>query len=358
MMAGPRTAFDIVLATRNRASVLRLSVPLMLSHDRPPYRFIVVDSSDHYSEVREVVESACRETNTPAELILLRSQAGSSHQRNEGLKHVQSPVVFFPDDDVLWFPDTADKVMRIYDRDQESVIGCVAPAVASSYPTGTFGSAEAPYRMEGRDRVSRAIRALVGPVEQRLFPDPVNPGSMWMALWGARTPPVWLDDEDAELCGPVFGYRMSFRTEAIRKLGGFDECLGRYAMFEDSDASLGSLQVLMNVCAKRAKVFHYRVPGERASGWEFGMMAILNRTYVACKHSRADRKVRRMLKRYLYYKIVRYGLQTYTQYGRARLRGALYGLSKAQQLIESPMEQLKDRYLTCRYNGAAKLTCG
>ncbi len=269
---------------------------------------------------------------------------------------MQSPVVFFPDDDVLWFPDTADKVMRIYDRDKEKVVGCVASAVAASYPRGIFGSSEAPYQMERRDRIASKLRAFVGPVEQRLFPDPVNPGSMWMTIWGAKTPPVWLDEEDAELCGPVFGYRMSFRTEAIRRLGGFDEHLGRYAMFEDSDASLGSLQELMNVCARRAKVFHYRVPGERVNGWEFGMMAILNRTYVTCKHSPADRKVRRTLKRYLYYKIFRYGLQTYTQYGRDRLRGALYGLSKAQQLIDCPRDQLKDRYLATRYDGAIQLT--
>lgn len=192
------------------------------------------------------------------------------------------------------------------------------------------------------------LRKFVGPLEQHLFPDPIYPGGLWWRVWGNNSPPVWLQEEDAELCGPVIGYRMSFRTELICKLGGFDEGLGRYSMFEDSDASMGILKGHMIVCAHRARVFHYRVPGKRVSGAEFGMMAILNRTYVVCKHLPPGSIGRRWLRRYLYYKMVRYLMQTYSQYGRERLAGAYYGLSKAHQLMNAPQEELSDRFVKIR----------
>ncbi len=46
-------------------------------------------------------------------------------QRNEGLKLVESEVVFFPDDDSLCDPDYAEHVMRIYERDTDRVVGGV-----------------------------------------------------------------------------------------------------------------------------------------------------------------------------------------------------------------------------------------
>jgi glycosyltransferase involved in cell wall biosynthesis len=351
MTTGGNLQFDIVLPTRNRATILPLSVRLMLLQERPPDRLIVVDSSDDHAQTKRIVEGVLRETSSRVEFVLLRSAAGSAYQRNVGLKHVRAPVVFFPDDDVLWFPDTTSNVMRIYERDAEGVVGCVASAVAHQCPSGAFGPSKVSFKVGGRDRLARQLRRIIGPVEGRLFPDPIDPGPRWRAIWGDKATPAWLADEEAELCGPVFGYRMSFRTEVIQSLGGFDECLGRYAMFEDSDASLGSLQRRLNVCAKRAAVFHYRVPGERVSGWEFGMMAMLNRTYVVCKHSCPGSAARKTLKRYLYYKIARYFLQVHSQYGRRRLAGALYGVSKAGTLINCHSEQLQSRYAhTLRYS--------
>jgi len=341
--------FDIVLATRNRQRVLQLSIPLMLAQNRLPRRFIVVDSSDDHSATRRAVEDAFNRRKTSVQLLILESPiAGSSRQRNIGLQCVGSRVVIFPDDDVLWYPGTAYAIMRIYEKDSDGEVGCVATSVAPVCPEGVFPPSEAPYQLELRDRVARNLRKVLGPIEGKLFSDPINPGESWMEVWGAKTPPTWLQDEDAELCGPVFGYRMSFRTEAIRGLGGFDERLGRYSMFEDSDASLGSLRTHMNVCSRRAKVFHYRVPGERVSGSEFGMMAILNRTYVVCKHSLPGSTARRRLKRYLYYKSARYLLQTYTDYGRKRFWGAIHALPAARSLIHAPIEELSNRYMKDR----------
>lgn len=341
--------FDIVLATRNRQQVLQLSIPLMLAQNRLPRRFIVVDASDDHSAVRRVVQEVFERAETRAQLLIVESPiAGSSYQRNIGLQYVESPVVIFPDDDVLWFPGAAEAIMQIYEKDAAKTVGCVAASVAPVYPAGAFPSNKGPYQLELRDRVSKNIRKVLAPIEDKLFPDPMDPGRLWMEVWSRKIPPMWLEEDDGELCGPVFGYRTSFRTEVIRDLGGFDERLGRYSMFEDSDASIGSLREHINVRARRARVFHYRVPGERVSGSEFGMMAILNRAYVVCKHSLPRSTARRRLKKYLYYKLLRYLLQTYTTYGRQRFWGAFHALPEALRLVDAPIGELPDRYTQAR----------
>ncbi len=340
--------YDVVLATRNRQKVLKISLPLMLGQTRLPRRFIVVDASDDHGEVRDIIEQAFRKFGAEVEPKIFQSKPGSSLQRNVGLQYVESPVVIFPDDDALWFPDMADRVMRIYEGDVEELVGCVAFTASSIYPAGSFDSDAPPYEMEVRDRVAAKVRAVVGPVEEKLVPDPIHPGRMWTKVWGEKASPSWLAQEEAELCGPVFGYRMSFRTSVIRRIGGFDEALGRYAMFEDSDATIGALQQCLNVLATRARVYHYRTPGQRVCGWEFGMMSVLNRTYVVCKHAPPDSAVRRMLRRYLYYKIIRYFAQSYSQYGWQRFKGALYGFSRVNELINAPIEQLGHRYARIR----------
>jgi glycosyltransferase involved in cell wall biosynthesis len=340
--------YDVVLATRNRQTILRISLPLMLSQTRLPRKYIVVDASEDHREVCVIIERLFRESGTTVELQIFQSKPGSSLQRNIGLRYVESPVVIFPDDDVLWFPDTANNIMRIYERDLENRIGCVASTVSPIYPEGSFGAGAPPYRMESRDRVSARVRTFVGSIEETLVPDPVNPGDKWMSVWGHRIGPSWLAEENAKLCGPVFGYRMSFRTSVIRGIGGFDENLGRYAMFEDSDATIGALCQSLNVVAAHALVYHYRAPEKRVGGWEFGMMAVLNRAYVTCKHSLPRSAARQLLRRYLYYKILRYVAQIYSRYGRRRLKGALYGMSRLKELIDAPLGELSYRYRCAR----------
>jgi len=340
--------YDVVLATRNRQNVLSISIPLMLRQTRLPRRFIVVDSSDNHSEVRDILECEFSKVRSAIELFILQADPGSSRQRNIGLRHVASPIVIFPDDDSLWFPDSAESLLRVYERDREQILGCVALTATPTYPQGAFDYSERPHELEWRDRIARRIRRFVGTFEDTLFPDPINSDRIWSGLCAHRKGPNWLPQEEAILCGTVFGYRMSYRTKVIQRIGGFDENLGRYAMFEDSDASIGSLHTCFNARSARALVHHYRVPGKRVGGWEFGLMAILNRAYVVCKHTSGASPVRRTLKRYIGYKLVRYLLQCYSDYGRKRLTGAVYAATRVDELLSAPPDQLAARYMKIR----------
>ena len=76
------------------------------------------------------------------------------------------------------------------------------------------------------------------------------------------------------------------------------------------------------------------------------MMAILNRTYIVCKHSLPGSPARQHLMRYLYYKMFRFMLQAHSRYGRQRLRGAFYGISNARKLLDASTQELAGRIRT------------
>ena len=149
--------FDIVVATRNRQLALPLSVPLMLSQNRLPRRFIVVDASDNHMEVRAILERIISDSNVNVDLQIINSAAGSSLQRNIGLKYVQSPVVLFPDDDALWFDNVAESVLRIYENDKDNTIGAVCATESTVPPKGLIDNKQPKYHMEFRDRIQHLI---------------------------------------------------------------------------------------------------------------------------------------------------------------------------------------------------------
>jgi glycosyltransferase involved in cell wall biosynthesis len=337
--------FDIVIATRNRREALSLSVPLMLSQTRLPGQLIVVDSSDDHDAVQETVEKAAERASSCTQIKIIRSAPGSSFQRNLGLRYVKAPVVLFPDDDALWFPGVGRAIMRVYERDTDGSVGGVGAFESPVPPPGVFDSSTPLYRMEFRDRLQLSIGRFLDSLEYRFFPDPFFMEASCRCR--EKEMPKWLPEEQAVPASLFPGFRMSFRTGLIAGTG-FDESLGRYALFEDYDACLTMLQRHILVDTANARVFHYRSPEKRVDGIEWGVLQVLNRAYIICKHSRPGSPARRRLKAFLYYKTLRYLLQTRTGYGRARVKGTLRALPMITRLLEAPLQQLPQSCLALR----------
>ena len=337
--------FDIILVTRNRQAVLEISIPLMLTQSRQPKNFIVVDASDQHNAVNNSVGEIFKNNSNGINYKIVRAEAGISQQRNVGLCYAKSEIVFFPDDDSIWFSGVAEKIMEIYEKDHGKKIGAVCAAESLVPPGGFYEqNKDKIYRKEFRDGMAPYLNTIIGSVEERYFPDPLL---LWDHLTAEASAPKWLIDYDAELCGPMTGFRMTFRTEVIKKYL-FDESLGKYSLFEDRDASKMVLRNHFIAVARNAKVFHYRVPGPRTSGLEFGMMHIMNRVYVARKHMPKDPRSERIIKRYLYYKLLRYLLQTFTSYGRQRFWGGVKAMPYAMQLINASDENIQELYIKLR----------
>lgn len=335
--------YDIVIATRNRAKALKLALPLMLAQSRRASHMIIVDSSDDPDLTKAAVDNATMGTGVKVEFHT--SKPGTSTQRNIGLERVRSPVVMFPDDDSLWFEGVAEAIMRVYERDTGGLIGAVCSAASTVPPEGILEHAQSAYKMTMLDWLRERFGTQRAKLENRMFPDPFI--LFGRERWSVLPTPDWLEDEN---CVPVewmTGFRMSFRTESIRR-EGFDETLGQYALFEDTDASFNVMRDQLVVGARNAHIYHYRVPGPRGDGLIMGAVQLLNRAYVVCKHAEPGSLPRRRLKRYGRYKLGQYFTGGRSEFGHDRVIGAKRALKKIDHIIAAPPDRLAEVYLDAK----------
>ena len=209
--------YSVVVATRNRLDALKLSLPLLLAQTRPPLVIIVVDSTDAPEPIRGIVVEVARTTAIP--VSYLHSAPGASLQRNLGLARARGAVTLFPDDDSMFFPDAMERVMRIYERDAAGLIGGVC---ASEMPAaaGIAGAVKASYTRAPREAAIGISAPRRKRLKARFVSDPFR--GLADRKYAALAAPDWLAEEDAILVSHMTGFRMSFRTELIRR-APFDE---------------------------------------------------------------------------------------------------------------------------------------
>jgi glycosyltransferase involved in cell wall biosynthesis len=335
--------YSVVVVTRNRRDALKLSLPLLVGQSRPPLEVIVVDSTDDPAPIRAIVDEVARSTPIPVEYI--HSAPGMTVQRNIGLGRVKGEVTLFPDDDSLLFPDAMQRIMQIYERDSEGLVGGVCGTEVARPPQDIAGAAETSYAREARTGAAGLSFRRRRKLKARLVADPF--AKLADRKYARLRAPGWLAAEEATLVGHMTGFRMSFRTEVIRRLR-FDENLGRYALFEDVDASLRVLDTHCLVAANRARVYHHKVPGSRDAERTLGAMHILNRGYVLSKHKPLGRRIVSDAYLFCFYKILGYGMGLRSRFGRDRLRSAFAAYRALPELFAASPEQLATVYRDLR----------
>ncbi|MEM9969502.1 MAG: glycosyltransferase family 2 protein, partial [Pseudomonadota bacterium] len=248
-------SYDLVIATRNRAEALSLSLPLIIDQSVPPRRLIVVDSSDDPAPAAAAVAAAT--SGWGGEVRLHHVAPGLTRQRNIGLGEVTAPIVFFFDDDALVHPGAAEDILSVYARDTDKQIAGVAAAEAKVPPGGSLP--DQAWCMSDTHRKEARRRGLRHRLERRLTA--LKPSIFLGATLNSRHEvPAWLDAFDAVPVEYMTGFRMTFRTAAIRA-AGFDETLLGYGLDEDIDASFSAMASGLVVAARRARVYHHRALG-------------------------------------------------------------------------------------------------
>lgn len=332
--------YAVVIATRNRPTALRLSIPRMLSQSRPPAQLIVVDSSDDHVATVEAVKDSVG--NHQVELIIRHSAPSSSAQRNFGLTFVTCPVVFFPDDDAIWFPGAAAAQMDVYERDQNGQIAAVCATESSTPPVDWAQHEAGAYQMRPSHRIQQKIATIRSKLENSLFPDPAK--LLGRSFWPTTLDlPVWFALEQVVLVEWMTGFRMSFRTHVIRTVE-FDESLSRYSLFEDIDASFAAWKHGWVVAALQATVFHFRSPETRGHARRLGAEQLLNKAYIIGKHSPIGHPARRRLCRFAQYKVCQYLFGSQDIYGRERYAGAKAALASLPKLASAPAAEICAAY--------------
>jgi GT2 family glycosyltransferase len=191
---------SVLIPTRERPERLRRCVQSILDSRYPTgrVRVIIVDNAPASSATLELANELS--ASTEAELVYVREDApGSASARNRGLTEVQTEIVAMTDDDVIVDPHWLTEVARAFASHPHAgaVSGLLWPAELET---------EAQLWFEQYGGFSRGF-------ERRVFD-----------LREHRPPGEPLYPWNAGLFGT--GNNFSFRTAALRDIGGFDPALG------------------------------------------------------------------------------------------------------------------------------------
>lgn len=334
--------YDCVIATRNRISALRMSIPLILRQDVLPARLVIVDSSDDHESVKSEVINICSAKRFENLIVVKADAPSSARQRNLGLRHVAAPIVMFPDDDSMWFSGFASSVLRVYEADVGQAVGGVVGVATLQPPPELQQQVYEP-------RKAAIIKTAVQPVrnfaEAYLAPKPFE--LIARSTWTNALSVV--DNINVKRVETLGGFRMTYRTDLVKEIG-FDETLGYglgYCLYEDMDVALRiQRRRLAIVSAEHAKVFHHVFPAERASGFNYGFRQIANYIYVCHKNAEGDKEIYSYLERYLLYRVAIYALRLYSRYGRDAFLGAATAWRNRAKLLDVELAELPAAYMS------------
>jgi hypothetical protein len=331
-------SYDYVIATRNRVDALRMSIPL--KQDVLPGRLIVIDASDDHDSVKTEVYEISERLGFNNTIVAKSDASNSARQRNMGLQFVEAPVVMLPDDDSMWHSGFAINVLKIYEADVRRQVGGVSGVGVSALPSEL---ALPTYKKSALASAKGALQLYRNDFENRLFPHPF--GLIAETTWTDKIDVV--DDINSIRIPHITGFRMSFRTDAVRQVG-FDETLGYavgYAYHEDFDVSLRLERLgYALVSAQGAKVCHFSFPGRRGKGYNYGFSVIANTVYICRKTINRDTQIYPILERYLKYKLSLYSGRLYSEHGREVFQGAFDAWRNRSALLNADEARLSDAY--------------
>ncbi len=254
----PPPPISVVVATRDRAASLRACLDSLLRQDYPSFDIVVVDSAPASAETAELISMHYASTGRVRYVHEHRPGLGLAH--NCGLSYVFSPIVAFTDDDVVvdtrWLSTLA---AGFADDRVACVTGLILPAELETRAQvwterhGGFGKGFA----------RKAFTLDEGRAESPLFPYAAGQlGS---------------------------GANMAFRTDALRRAGGFDPALGAGTLARGGD-DLASFVAIVQaghtlVYEPEAIVWHHHRRSEdgmrrQAYGYGVGLGAYLTKIAV------------------------------------------------------------------------------
>ncbi|SDY92693.1 Glycosyl transferase family 2 [Micromonospora pattaloongensis] len=204
--AGPAPFVSVIVPTCGNTRLLGRALDSLAGQDHPHYETVVVDNAPRIASTARLV--AERRAHHPRLRYTAEPRAGVSHARNRGLAEARGEIVAFADDDVTVDRRWLSKLVAGFtDADVVAVTGQVlareleTPAQIWLEQYGGFGKGCRRRRFDrhGYDTV------VAGTVERV----PATRRSLYPYLPGAYGS----------------GANMAFRTDALRRLGGFDPLL-------------------------------------------------------------------------------------------------------------------------------------
>ncbi len=247
---------SVIICTKDRCADL---VPHMVSlkkQTRLPNEVIVVDASVRDAGlIQELLKTY---DSTFDKTFYIRALPGLTKQRNIGVKASEGEIIFFFDDDTVLEPEYIEKIMEVFERDEDGQIG------------GAIG------RIKG---VSSSKRWGIQWLQKWFYL--ASSGDGCFKASGLPTWPHWSDK--GTNVEAVSGCQMSFRKRIIEK-NPFDENLSEYCYMEDDDIGYRVSRHYKIRYVPDALCEHRASPSSRLKRRAVARMLVVNQYYLFRKN--------------------------------------------------------------------------
>ncbi|WOD39263.1 glycosyltransferase family A protein [Nodosilinea sp. E11] len=276
-MTSSNLSFGVVVCTYNRKSILEQSLAHWQRSNRKPDQFLVIDATANAETYRDtLVESYQSLFSDSSSNYVVTSSPGLTLQRNLGLARIKTDIVCFVDDDAFVTPTYVDKIIDVFEKDANGLIGGV-----NGVSMGQFDNP--------KQRYSRVLRNFLrhrfGHLAQRIHV-PKSKTQLFKPLsTELKSLPLIPIDR-------LWGANMNYRKSAIGDQY-FDENFKNYGLYEDVDMSVRIGQNHKLVCRIDAELNHDDDLGKttRPSDVRYFLASWLNSAYIIeklfpCRESR------------------------------------------------------------------------
>ena len=292
--------WSIVIATYKREHILPQTLFFAAQSTCAPKQIIVVDASPGWNQMRERVLYKIAVQFPAIEWIYEKATTASlTHQRNQGAKLSTSDVIIFIDDDSLMYPDCAEEIMRIFQRDTGEKVTAVGAMLVVEPPDGaksemTIGPSS--IQMHGdvptQSRFKKSLRRLVEGNREYLLP--------YDGDWPKHSIPSELNGLPIAPAKTLHGCLMSVRRSiAIKE--PFESILLRYAYLEDSDMTYRASRHGLVLRCISARLCHLGIFGGRMPPYVTALLGALNpavlHSIYGTDKTRSKEQLRRQMRR-------------------------------------------------------------
>lgn len=243
-----------VIATRNRAHELIVTIRSLVNQTVLPAQLCIVDSSEE-TPVRAEIERLCAEVGLELDYVH-PAPKGLTVQRNVGIDRTKGDPVFLIDDDVWLAPDVHEVVLKEYDRWGPELGGVRATPIRGARP--------------GRHTIWW----------RRLF----GMGGWWPEASGRMRRGFFVegisDSAGVRKLDYFNGWFMSYRR-SVFELERFDEALSGYGYQEDIDFSYRVRKHGYTLLqTPHARVDHFKTTTNRMKPFDLQRMNLANQFYL------------------------------------------------------------------------------
>ncbi|CUH38843.1 putative glycosyl hydrolase [Jannaschia seosinensis] len=346
--------WSLCIATYNRIDVLEKSISLALEQTRPPQEIVVADASPDWKANRERVAKQFSDAG-PALVYLKPERPSLTHQRNLAIGAACGDILALFDDDTMMFPDCAQQIMSVYERDGEKVIAAVGAANQREMPegvevsaarkiSGKAGSAKAGQNLGQRVRASSFGRwawreVFLMSAAHQIVPYDGRP------ITRPMTDLSHLPDDLRPV--PVLqGFSITVRRDVALK-EPFEEALLAYCPAEDLDATYRFGRHGLLVIAPEGRIHHFEAAAGRIKRKRATALGLLNVAYFTRRHSddlpRHRRAFYTLLSRRILAEFLKDTLSRRWAY--PQFLGTLLAIRHAPQVFRVPDDRLRTWYM-------------